>query len=379
MVGPNLFHSLRHRASTKRSSNSEDECLSPSGKPTKQRWKSKPCPVQRGPRGDSVLGGLVFLPSTSCFRCCLVGILGTFLFILLILQSTYMMGDGYSSNGGVIGELVDQWLRASYERANARRQRAGIVFPDVQVKATRRMERAHYSSYLEHTLRLHQRSNTSVEPLPRQLVLVEPAVKERAPNEPNADIVTVTGATASFAVSKANNLISDLRKEKCHSNWLCQRCLNTPFRGTYEACAALCRRCYIRILSTWPGRRDEPIRISGVRNTQQIPRIIHQAWHFYLNSVDYPEYSRFMARWRNSEGYEYNFYNGYHEQDVFVNENFPPLVGRALDSIPSRLSRLAFFRLLVLYKAGGVFADGTSSCPCMLPTCTQLGSNNRLE
>jgi hypothetical protein len=378
-----MFHSLRHRASTTNRpiGGIDDECSSPSGKPSKQqRWKSKPCPVRGGaggPRNPREEEDSMILPRsiwpTNCCQCCLVGTVATILFLLLFLQSAYMMGDGYSSNGGVVGEYVDRWIMARYEQETAQRQRAGIVFPNVQVKATWRMEQAHYSTYLEQILRLHQgrpntASNTSVEPLfallprpQRDIEMVRPVSNERRRNDPNAaDIVTVTGATASFAVAKAGDLIGDLRKEQCHSNWLCQRCLNAPFRGTYEACAALCRQCYIRILSTIPGRKDEPIQISGVQtNTDQIPKIIHQAWHFYPSSSEYPELSRLMARWRNSEGYEYNFYTGYHEQDVFVNEHYPPIVGKALNAIPTRLSRLAFFRLLVLYKMGGVFADGT--------------------
>lgn len=358
MLSYRMLHSLRHRASAKRKSVSKD--LDSSNGRTFNRLKSKPC-LAVGPR-DLDFGGS---NASSGYKCCIVGMLVSSLLIFAILQSTFMMGDGYSSNGGVIGELVDRSLLALYDRQISKSQRAGLIFPDVQVKATRRMERAHYSSYLGHILRIHG------EPMAQQFT--EPIKNNQRPhNRVNADIVQLTGATASFAVSKANDLISDLRKEKCHSNWLCQRCLNAPFRGTYEACAALCRRCYIRIISSIPGRNDEPIRISGVRNTQQIPRIIHQAWHFYPNSFDYPELSRLMARWRNSDGYDYFFYNGYHEQDVFVNENFPPIVGKALNSVTSRLSRLAFFRLLVLYKVGGVFADGTYETTGMLSSCATI-------
>lgn len=281
--------------------------------------------------------------------------------VLIILQSSYMMGDGYSSNGGVIGDLADRWILESYVRQQEIKRRQGILYPDVQIKATRRMERAHYSQYLEEILRDHQRLKTSVgPPITAQLEPSQTTI-DHLNGSTQSNVVKISGATASFAVSKANDLMNDLREERCHSNWMCQRCLNAPFRGSYEACAALCRRCYVRILSTIPGRNTEPIRITGVPVGDRIPRIIHQAWHFYPNSSEYPEISRLMAGWRAAKGYQYHFYDGYQAQTNFVRTNFPPLIEKALDAIPSRVGRLAFVRLLVLYKLGGVFVDGTCS------------------
>ena len=95
---------------------------------------------------------------------------------------------------------------------------------------------------------------------------------------------------------------------------------------------------------------------SGSREQQKrIPRIVHQTWFEELTTTRYPQYQRLQNSWRAS-GWDYRFYT---DDDCleFIQQNYPKRFVDAYDAIVPGAFKADFFRLLVLFKEGGVYAD----------------------
>lgn len=314
------------------------------------------------------------------YRCCCtpqllrqVAVVGLLMMIVtgLILQSTTLFGNGYSSHGGIVGRRLDHWNLELYKKERmikAKEHPVVLQFPNVQIKATRKTEKSHFDLYLSEILQRHQPNQTSV--AWNGFLQSNPFVDQdpaSVSSSTSVQLIKFTGATATFSLTHANALEHDLRAESCHSNWWCQRCLNSPFHGNYRSCETLCRRCYIRILSTIPGRNDPPLRIQAIteettREKRRIPKIIHQAWHIYPRSLEYPEQARMMSTWRSQPGYEHRFYHVAQDGCSLAHEEYPEVIGKVCDMISSRIRRQKFLVLLLLYKYGGIYADGTCIC-----------------
>lgn len=286
---------------------------------------------------------------------------------VLARLTVYLLGDGYSASGGLLGDAVDRYLAAAYAARLERRRDATLPYPDVTVKATRRTERAHYSAYLEAILHRHANASSS-SPGARAVVAVPAADVERRrpPGSSRSSRVDISGASSLLLASaRVNSTAGDLRAEGCPANWLCQRCLRTAWAGSYAACRAVCRQCYIRILSTlprWSSSKDDLLRVVLVRDgpppdggARRIPRAVHQAWRAFPRALDYPELARLRAAWRAAPGYEYHFYAP-PQQKAFVREHYPAVVGTAYDMIGDEQNRRDLFQWLVLFRLGGVFA-----------------------
>jgi hypothetical protein len=319
------------------------------------------------------------------FFCTIIAILIVLLLIVVVVSlSTLLTGSRYDSTGGLVGTWADGHLLRKYaisvqEQERLKDQELGIVYPDVTIKATRKVETAHVSTYLREILRRHQLTN---HPQGGGAVLfrngssgqsridgpsshLDGAVYPTSGSSSTPRTVAIHGLDT-FQVT-ARTLEQELRAESCTSNWLCQRCLNTGLAGTYEACTMFCRHCYIRILSSVPYNKKKTLEIS-LRSVQgdradaamfprkNIPPIVHQAFLVYPTILNFPDLSRIQSGWRSLTGYEYQFYT-FQRQREFLEEHYPQAIVKAYDKISNAHRMRDFFKLLVLYRMGGVVAN----------------------
>ena len=89
-------------------------------------------------------------------------------------------------------------------------------------------------------------------------------------------------------------------------------------------------------------------------NSEQIPRIIWQT--NYTNKITLPLHAAW--RWNRflSANYDYCFHNT-EERLVFVEKNFPGTIAKAYHRLTIGAAQADLWRLLVLYKHGGVYLD----------------------
>ena len=171
-------------------------------------------------------------------------------------------------------------------------------------------------------------------------------ISERKGNEPSA-------------TEKKNRCGERLRKKGCSAGWLCNRCLKTPYAGSFNVCNTYCRRCYQDIVCTVPLRKaaiiDVVVTESRVSQQKRIPRIIHQTYYETLTTSRYPHLQRLQNSWKAS-GWDYRFYsdNDCHE---YIQRNYPSRFVEAYDAILPGAFKADFFRLLVLFKDGGIYSD----------------------
>jgi len=328
------------------------------------------------PWDDSSFSPLIQLLSSLSSRqkrLAVFTILGSLFLIFLIVCMVYFqsivehyLGTSYSPRGGVLGRKVDKFLAKQFlaQIRVARQRDKSLVFPDVTVKSTREIRKGHYNKYLREILWRHQPNQTNIDWKGYQSDLVESSESIR--RRPRRTIKLVYD-TAVLATSRTTELKKDLPIEECEASWFCQRCLNTAYLGTFDSCSFLCRRCYIRILSQPQPHVKDPIKISAPiveadrriisGDGRRIPKIIHQAWLFVPSTLEFPELARIQTTWRSVKGYEYHYYTLDQASD-FVKENYPKIIFQAFERIPSELKRFDFFKMLVLFKVGGVFSNG---------------------
>lgn len=153
-----------------------------------------------------------------------------------------------------------------------------------------------------------------------------------------------------------------LKSQRCSAGWLCSRCLRTPIRGSLESCRSLCRSCYIKNICVAPSvdRTKVMMEVVVTENTIQtdqkrIPRIIHQTWLEELTTARYPHYQRLQNSWKAS-GWDYRFYTDEACQE-FIRRNYPKRFLDAYDALIPGAFKADLFRLLALFKEGGVYAD----------------------
>ncbi len=102
-------------------------------------------------------------------------------------------------------------------------------------------------------------------------------------------------------------------------------------------------------------------------NKSKIPQIIHQTWKDH----NLPEYLQPLAdSWKNKNtDWEYRLWTD-ELMYKFVLEHFPALM-ELYQSYPEQIYRADLFRLIVLYKMGGVYVDIDSKCIKSLNTLFQ--------
>jgi mannosyltransferase OCH1-like enzyme len=166
------------------------------------------------------------------------------------------------------------------------------------------------------------------------------------------------GATAKSPGPK-NRCSDRLRRQRCSAGWLCNRCLRMPFAGSLHACRLVCRSCYKRSVCVALERKQViiDVLVAESRNSakKRIPRIIHQTWFEELSTIRYPHLERLQNSWR-ATGWDYRFYNDTGCR-TYIAEHYPQLFVDAYDAILPGAFKADLFRLLVLFKEGGVYSD----------------------
>lgn len=113
-----------------------------------------------------------------------------------------------------------------------------------------------------------------------------------------------------------------LRMNGSEPGWVCNRCLNWAFMGTFKKCASVCPVKYKETICT-PSDRKTTVAFDVVvsRNVTHIPRIIHQTWFDDITPDRYPQLSRLQASWRSS-GWDYRFYSD-EDARAYIVDNYP--------------------------------------------------------
>jgi Glycosyltransferase sugar-binding region containing DXD motif len=204
----------------------------------------------------------------------------------------------------------------------------------------------HISSDFDATLIIGNASKVSKSDSLKDVPRFSIQISERKRNEPSLK-------------EKKNRCSDRLRNNGCSAGWLCHRCLKTSYAGTFDACNKYCRSCYQDIVCTEPLRKTATIDVivTESRDSQEkrIPRIIHQTYFEALAPSRYPHLQRLQNSWKAS-GWDYRFYSDAdcHE---YIQMNYPDRFSEAYSSILPGAFKADFFRLLVLFKEGGIYAD----------------------
>lgn len=177
------------------------------------------------------------------------------------------------------------------------------------------------------------------------------------------DIVQISGEVQVTYTGKQHKE-HELIRQNCWVGWLCHRCLRLPWRGSLDACQAFCNLCYAKVLgqsssvqdvvyeAVWkPSSRPS----SSTSTLFQIPRIIHQTWFEELTTARYPHLTRLQNSWKAS-GWDYRFYTDATAR-AYLCDHYPTRFVDAYDSLIPGAFRADLFRLLVLLREGGVYAD----------------------
>ena len=163
-----------------------------------------------------------------------------------------------------------------------------------------------------------------------------------------------------------------MKHNHCTPGWFCNRCLKMPWRGSLSRCRHFCHTCYIDHISQDYSRSlgtiDVQVHVRTPPETQsvngkdqrrrqrrRIPRIIHQTWFEELSVENYPHLSRLQNSWKAS-GWDYRFYTDQTARE-YIQQHFPKYFVDAYDAVLPGAFKADFFRVLVLMKEGGIYAD----------------------
>lgn len=157
----------------------------------------------------------------------------------------------------------------------------------------------------------------------------------------------------------------------CEPGWWCNRCLQASVYGSFSNCSLVCGKCGPDFICN--GREKETqIDINvGVRGLslpqtkavpaahthqhQRIPRIIHQTYFEDITKETFPQLVRLQNTWKAS-GWEYRFYSDDTARD-YIRANYPERFVSVFDTLLPGAYKADFFRYLVLFKEGGIYAD----------------------
>ena len=287
-------------------------------------------------------------------------------FIFCYNLSFWLFGDGYSIRGGLAGELVDAFLQRQQLSAVTTthiRVDESIVYPMVTERSRRRKVPV-YSRFLKEVLMRHQHDRNGSDILQQQSVFTDS-------DQPILQTI-VTSIDSITSLQKesihSQSMRSILAQAQCRPGWLCHRCLSSSRWGSLRACRQVCPVCYAQMVScgtqsiltdrsphTEPSKYRLQFHQETIPASHRIPRIIHQEFQEWIFPWQYPELDRMQNAWRANTNWEYRFYTPVLARS-FVQRSFPALILHAYDSLVPE-QQTSFFRLLVLFKEGGIYAN----------------------
>jgi hypothetical protein len=180
------------------------------------------------------------------------------------------------------------------------------------------------------------------------------------------EVVQVAGGVEATYTDKEHKE-DELIRQGCWVGWLCHRCLRLPWRGSLEACQSFCQSCYTNVLGeshavqdvvyevVWKPVADSSLSASSPPAVSQIPRIIHQTWFEDLTTARYPHLTRLQNSWKAS-GWDYRFYSDATAR-TYLCTHYPARFVDTYDTLIPGAFKADLFRLLVLLREGGVYAD----------------------
>lgn len=187
-------------------------------------------------------------------------------------------------------------------------------------------------------------------------------------NDPTShDVVQVIPVTTSTAAameraSTKQPKQDELVRRNCRAGWFCHRCLRLPWRGSLKACESFCSSCYTDVMTNFEPEYQEIVfelespSTDDKNNQPRIPRIVHQTWFEEVDAPRYPHLNRLQNSWKALPGWEYRFYTDDTAREYIVT-HYPSRFVQAYDAIIPGAFKADFFRLLVLLREGGVYAD----------------------
>jgi len=158
----------------------------------------------------------------------------------------------------------------------------------------------------------------------------------------------------------------------CEPGWWCNRCLQASAYGSFSKCSFVCGKCAPEFICN--GREKEAqidinVKVAGLNlpqkksvpavhrhhHHQRIPRIIHQTYFEDITKETFPQLVRLQNTWKAS-GWEYRFYSDDTARD-YIRTHYPERFVSVFDTLLPGAYKADFFRYLVLFKEGGIYAD----------------------
>ena len=154
----------------------------------------------------------------------------------------------------------------------------------------------------------------------------------------------------------------------CEPGWWCNRCLQASIYGSFSKCSFLCGKCASDFICNEREKETQiyvDVKVTGINfsvadtkkrhHHQRIPRIIHQTYFEDLTKERFPHLVRLQNTWK-AAGWEYRFYSDDTARE-YIGENYPERFVSVFDALLPGAYKADFFRYLVLFKEGGIYAD----------------------
>lgn len=252
-----------------------------------------------------------------CYYSSIVAVL--VILLLVVALWPHSSSNSLHEDGGILGRIVDYYNTRQYRLQQDRLRQlreAPLHFPTVKSKVPRKTLHAHRTDYLARILSDHQMAQTSID-------------YTFHPHRHTYNETTTIHAPWTPPTLQCTNL-----------PWSCQRCLHNPQTGSLDACP-MCPSCLPVALPPSDASRS------------RIPRRIFQVGTRPVSILESPARARSTNSWRSQSNFIYTFCNATCQQEQ-------------VRELP--LDRLGAWGvgLLLVYRYGGVYADGTwedTGCP----------------
>ncbi|KAL7449973.1 hypothetical protein ACHAWC_004278 [Mediolabrus comicus] len=174
---------------------------------------------------------------------------------------------------------------------------------------------------------------------------------------------TSTHQQVSVSISERSQRKKMRRKSwGCEPGWWCNRCLQASMYGSFSKCSFLCGKCAPDFICNEREKKTQVyVDVKVAADTkkrhhhQRIPRIIHQTYFEDLKKERFPQLVRLQNTWK-AAGWEYRFYSDDTARE-YIGENYPERFVSVFDALLPGAYKADFFRYLILFKEGGIYAD----------------------